>query len=292
MKNRINGLSDSGISAIKALEDQNTILIGYENGNIDVFRDGQIFNIPDLKIESINASKRINHFRYHNGFAYCSTGFGILKIDLDKNEIASTFIIGDEATFLKVNSTFIDGSFIYAATSSGVLRADLNSSLAFYENWHIISDDNEEYCDLAESSNGIISARGTAGGSVTILRITELEDTPFRNFNRFESIKWNGEHYLLTTQNEVHFLDSSFNNIQSINSIQPSEDSEPYQPSFRDAFTSTTGSLVFADWNGGLFYENGVNAFQQILPPGPYSNEVFKTSKIKDELWIVPGGFG
>lgn len=292
VKNKINGLSDSGISTIKSLDDINTILIGYENGNIDIFRNGQIFNIPDLKIESMNTSKKINHFLYLDGFIYCSTDFGILKIDLEKNEIAATFIIGEEAAFIKVNSTLIDDDYIFAATASGIMRANINSTLAFYQNWEIISNDNEAYCDLEKASAGIIAVRGVKGGTVTLVQITGLDDEELQNFNNFESIYRNGEEYILTTRNQIHFLDASFSVTQSISSVETTENSEPYQPSFRDALSSQSGDLVFADWNGGLFNENGANIFQQILPPGPYSNKVFKASKIQDELWIVPGGFG
>ena len=45
--NTLNGLSDTDVSHIASRE--NTLVVAYENGNIDLFEDGKVFNIPDLK---------------------------------------------------------------------------------------------------------------------------------------------------------------------------------------------------------------------------------------------------
>ncbi|NJK94396.1 MAG: hypothetical protein HC905_05190 [Bacteroidales bacterium] len=46
---KITGLSDFGISAIGYSKENKTLIIGYENGNIDLIKEKKIINISDLK---------------------------------------------------------------------------------------------------------------------------------------------------------------------------------------------------------------------------------------------------
>ena len=56
----INGLSDIEISTLYFYAETNQLYIGYKNGNIDVLKEGEIYNIPALKLASIPYSKKIN----------------------------------------------------------------------------------------------------------------------------------------------------------------------------------------------------------------------------------------
>ncbi|MBK7139670.1 MAG: hypothetical protein IPH74_11860 [Bacteroidetes bacterium] len=79
-----NGLSDVGVSKIGFDSINNILVIAYNNSNLDIIKNGRVINLPDIKNKIIVGDKKINHIFVHNGIAYLSAGFGLLKLDLIK----------------------------------------------------------------------------------------------------------------------------------------------------------------------------------------------------------------
>jgi ligand-binding sensor domain-containing protein len=292
VKNKNNGLSDSGISAIQSVPESNTLLIGYENGNIDIIQNDKVFNIPDLKIESLSASKQINHFLYANGRVFCSTDFGIMELDIDKKEIATTFIIGEDASYLKVYKSVVRNDTIFAATGAGVLAANINSAeLAFYQNWIRISQSATPYFDILATSDAIIGARGEKGSTCDLVTFTDSGQSTNGSYAGFYSLAATEIQILVSSRDRLSILDLSLVQTGSIDSLKITEE-EYHHPSFRKAIISDNNVLWLADWSGGLYFEKTDGIYEQILPQGPAGNNIFKVVKNNDALWTVPGGFG
>lgn len=292
VKNKNNGLSDSGITAIHAIPNTNTVIIGYENGNIDVIRAGKVHNIPDLKIESLSISKTINHFLSFEGRVFCSADFGILELDIDKQEISTTFIIGEEASYLKVFKTTVREDSVFAATEKGLLAASLTTDqLAFYQNWSRISQSATPYCDILSTPDAIIGIRGEIGGTCSLISFTENGQTTINNFPRYYGITKGFENqFLLASRDRLYILDNTFQTSNHIDSLKISDETY-HRPQFRKALFSNN-QLWLADWNGGMFYQQQNEIFEQLLPPGPASNNIFKVLKTRNALWTIPGIFG
>jgi len=291
VKNQINGLSDSGISAVGYADNDNIILVGYNNGNIDLIKNGTVFNIPDLKIESMLGSKQINHFYHHKDVVYCSTDFGILEIDIEKNEIASTFIIGEDATSLRVYNTTSHNGFLYAATSAGVLRGALeNSILAYYENWELFSSSESVYCAVASADEGILAARGDIGGDCDLELITDGGTTIIDGYSSLQGLEVFHDYALVITKDKIFIYENLSTKPEVVNSVDLG-DEDNYSPGYRSALLTKDETLWFTDWKGGMFYEKNDGYFGQVLPSGPLSNSVFSVDKAGEDLWVVPGGF-
>jgi len=292
VKNKVNGLSDTGISTITYLPAINSLMVGYQNGNLDLVRDDKVTNIPDLKIESMTGSKRINHILYHNERVFCSTDFGILEIDINKKEIASTFIIGDEASSLIVYKTIVDQGYLFAATSSGVYRADLDEGrLTFYEEWELYSDDSDTYCDIERFSNGIVAMRGEPGSTASLELYRNNEVLDGGTYKKFNKLRLLDNHLLVISRNRIHWMDPDLSVFRTIEEVdQGGEDL--YLPNYRDAFKASDGTFWFSDYDNGLMYEASGHVFHRVLPHGPYSNTVYSTAYSGKELWFMHGGFG
>lgn len=118
-----NGLSDLNISAIS--NNDNIIIIGYLNGNIDVLKDNVIVNIPWIKRAQITGSKTINGFYFYGNRVYISSNIGIVIYDIDKNEIEDTYY-----PYLnpEINDVTIHNDSIYVATNNGIYIAHINQS--------------------------------------------------------------------------------------------------------------------------------------------------------------------
>ena len=83
----INGLSDINVSSIYFSESGGALFIGYENGNIDKLKNNRVTNIPAIELAQIQGSKKINNIKEYNGLLYFATGFSIVELDPDKEEV-------------------------------------------------------------------------------------------------------------------------------------------------------------------------------------------------------------
>jgi len=125
-----NGLSDTDISLIRYSADAKTLIIIYSNGNIDLWDSDGIKNIPFLKTSMSIRSKTINDIFLYNNYAYLSTDFGVLVLNLTKKEIADTYRLN---RVIKCLSIF-NGEII-AATTEGLISAPFNANLLDASVW-------------------------------------------------------------------------------------------------------------------------------------------------------------
>ena len=106
------------MTSIAYSEKHNSVIIGYGTGNIDLIVNNQVINIPDVKRTSIQGFKSINEILIKEDFAFLSTGFGIVKLDIQRQEIKETYFVGDNGTNIFVNDLTFFNDSIYAVTNS------------------------------------------------------------------------------------------------------------------------------------------------------------------------------
>ena len=68
---------------------------------------------------------------FHDQFVYVCTGFGIVVIDLIREEVKDTYIIGQNNTQLKVKDIHVSTDSIFALTDLGILAASSKFQLPF-----------------------------------------------------------------------------------------------------------------------------------------------------------------
>ena len=133
---KINGLSENQAEQIAFDKISNTILISYENCNIDLVQENEIINIPDVKRKEISGLKKINNVYFKNNLAYLSCSFGVVVLDLIKKEIKDTYKIGENGIYLVINQTTIIEEDIYVATNQGLYYSEANNQfLSDYTQW-------------------------------------------------------------------------------------------------------------------------------------------------------------
>lgn len=135
-----NGMSDVGMSFITYDYLTEQVVLIYQNGNIDVFKDGQFDNIPDVKISTVPGNKEIYHAYTNRGLLYMSTGLGLIVVDLVKKEVKETIPFYEGSTQGIVRSSGGSLSTIYAATNIGLFRTSVNNpQILNYGTWDNIS---------------------------------------------------------------------------------------------------------------------------------------------------------
>ncbi len=133
---KITGLNDNNVSYIAYSEEEKTLVIAYGNSNIDLITDAGIYNITDLYRKNMAGSKNINSIYCHDKYAYLSCAFGIMVINLEKQETTDTYIIGDNGANESVLSFSMHDNQLFALTESGIKTApNTGVNLANFENW-------------------------------------------------------------------------------------------------------------------------------------------------------------
>lgn len=101
------------------------LLLIRNNNDIDIFYEGGTFNnVPDLKNATQNIDKTINSVYVDSDFAYISTNFGLVVLNVKKREIKETLLFNKPF----YASCILDG-MIYAATRDGVIRANVDDNI-------------------------------------------------------------------------------------------------------------------------------------------------------------------
>ena len=126
-----NGLSDTDIRKMAYHPSAKALILVYSNANIDIFwGDHDVYNISSIKNNRQIQDKTVNNLEIIGDFAYISTAFGIVVVDVKRKEIKDTYTLG-----YAVRSVCQTGNFLYAATSDGVKKASITSNLLDRENW-------------------------------------------------------------------------------------------------------------------------------------------------------------
>lgn len=289
---KINGLSDVTINTIKFIPEKNSLIIGYDNGNIDIIQDNSIYNVSDIYRKPIISSKKINNINYINGTTYLSCGFGIVILDVDKKEIKDTYFIGDNGTYVEVNEICTDNTYLYAATSTGIYKALLNDpNLVNFSNWSLITNINnfdKKFSNIVYFDNHLITFYNNNNWDKDTVYAFDnnswiVYDTSFKNI---QNISVSQNKLIVTNIYWVATTNSYKGSLNLYYSFNPPLGSLPM-----DADYSSDGTIWIADNNSGLVWQRlGEWTYSHIFPNGPSNKNAVSIVAGKNEVFAVLGG--
>ena len=89
---KVNGLSDTRITYIAWNQKAKRLIAIYQNSNIDLIdTDGNIINISAIYNKAMTEDKTITSISIDNVYAYLTTSFAIIKVNMQKAEISETY---------------------------------------------------------------------------------------------------------------------------------------------------------------------------------------------------------
>jgi len=289
---KVTGLSDIGINDIRFTNQHQTLVVAYDNTNIDLIKDNLIVNIPDIKMKQILGKKTINKITLRDDYAYLSCGFGIVVVDIVREEIHDTYYIGPDGDHINVlDLTYNDTSF-FAATERGVYYAPVNSpNLANFESWtRIISiDPNREYGLITSFSNRIFVKKTQVSNSNDSILVwngsswSRFNEDTYMNINSFQ-VTHNA--LIISYEYYTQQYDEDLTEVLKIYTYGASS------PAPNDAILDNDGHTFIADRSVGLVdvWGGGFEA-KAILPNGPATTSIFSLSAGGNSVWIAPGGY-
>lgn len=256
---KVSGLSDIGIKNVAYNKELNVTVITYENCNIDLIKNSQIINISDIKRKEITGLKLINNITIKNEIAYLSCTFGLVLVDLVKEEIKDTYKIGLNGNFAEINGCAYNSDRIYVTTSDGVFYADINSQSLFdYNSWM-----------LDTIWEGVY------------FNIYTLENNEFWCGSKKSSYT-NGT--LINIINDTLFISDSTNNYQT----QKLYHSNILNPSY--AVKDNNGMIWIADLQNGLLKFVNNDYEEKFIPEGPVRNDTYSLEFSGNKLYQCHGG--
>jgi ligand-binding sensor domain-containing protein len=289
--NKINGLSDIGINVISYSSATNTLVVGYTNANIDLIRNQTIINISDIKRSTILGNKTINNIYILGNYAYLCCSFGIVVLDIDKEEIHDTYYIGANGGHVNVlGLTKDDNDSLFAASDNGIYLASLNNpNLVNFENWR--KDDRID-------PNGKYSSITTFAGEVVVNKRTVTSvDTVYR----FSNSQWSP--WVINTNDRISNLRNCYNLLMVVFNYSV----KYYNPDFTentgiygydtggafplDAIMDKGQTVWIADNYFGLVsFKPSTGVYNHINLGGPLTGTVFFMTTSGNHLYVVPGG--
>jgi hypothetical protein len=289
--NRQNGLSDIKVSCIYYHSGTKSFFIGYENGNIDqLYSNGQIVNIPAVKLAQLSGNKRINSFQAYNGKVYASTGFAVIVINPDKHEVKNTFY--PSSTSYNYLSTACIGDTIYALHDQGIFKASIsNPLLENPTNWSIETrvpnpGSGNIYQNFAPYNNELLILKQSNNfGSDSIFKLTssglqlyigdqfDMEIKSFQVLNNKVGISFGYGYAVYDTPTSISASMSNYSNY----------------PANIAAGAFGNSCYFLADRNNGLIRFDS-NGFPRIISKeGPPKNEYFNITGYNGKFVITSG---
>ena len=258
---KVNGLSDIGVKQVAYSKELKITVITYENCNIDLIKNNRIINISDIKRKEITGMKRINNITIREEIAYLSCSFGLVIVDLKKEEIKDTYKIGLNGNFAEINGCTYNDDKIYVASSAGLFISDINSSNLFnYDNW--------------------------------------TRDTSLAWEEVFYNIHSVGNNIILGGNNNSSFINNTLIFINN-DTILISDTANIYE--FEKLFHSKIinpkysikdidGSIWIADSVNGLLRFTDFKYQESFTPEGPLRNDIYSLEYQENNLYMCHGG--
>jgi ligand-binding sensor domain-containing protein len=269
--NKTNGLSDVGITAVE--NNENQLVIGYLNGNIDVIEKTDIHNIPLLKNEAILGEKKINNININNEIAYLSCSFGILEVNLPQKEISNTYWLNASQS-LAVNEIAFFQNQLFAATDSGLYFAHQNDNLIDFHSWNVKS------FTAGKKINALAAKDSTL--------FYQTADSLYSYPERFEAIAIANSSIITLAQEKLYLLSPTV----AYEIRLDGELVEVYNSNelayVRDLLILNDTSY-FADFSKGLVTNIG-EEWSHDYPKGPHSINAYSIAVNENYLFIATGG--
>ncbi|WP_460964749.1 type IX secretion system anionic LPS delivery protein PorZ [Spirosoma litoris] len=309
---KTSGLSDVGISRLLYLADQKKLLIAYRNGNLDLLtlndtgEPGAVININTIvSASTLPTARGINHLNRIDNNAYLSTDFGLVVLDLSKNEIRDTYFSQQaDGTPLPIYQTAVTNDSLYAltgpssATNTGfklrAVRFAASVNIVDPANWRTVIEPGTQV-------SSIVTNQGRLSATVSGTGIYERQNG-----------KWT------LTQSLTNAIIRQFPATTGLLLATDKAITSPGSGSFSGSLLTDPREVVadgntvwIADTKNGLLFGNA-GQFQRIAPEGPTRDSfatlytypqalvalpnspldatLLTTSQPPYELFSVPGG--
>lgn len=288
----VKGLNDVDVSALGYSPYSNLLLVGYGNGNIDLVYPDRIVNLPFIMQKPMQGSKSINDFFFiDNERVFVSTGFGIVVLNLSKNEISDTYYIGTGGSGEVVWKTVLYKERIYAATDNGIYSADaLEPNLFLFSNWLLHTEipfAETSYNTMAVFDGHLLINQSNATGIADVVRVFngnqwDVLPTPYTDIFSFKAT---ADRFAICSKQTIAIYKNLNAYPEEVGTYGGNYSS--FKPN--DVVLLKSNMLAVADNDYGMaLRENG--SWKTASPNGPFTDKTYYVYQSNDKMYVTAGG--
>ena len=281
------GLNDVGIATMNYDPVTKCLVVAYNNSNVDLIIDGQTYNLSDIKRSEISGDKSIYHVRFANRRAYLTTGFGVVVVNLDRQEIKETWYLGAGGSYTAVYDIAFMTDSLYAATGEGLKRLSRDETHpTVSDRWDVDHrlDDMTLFELAVVGSHLLVAANSYMPGVDNLYTKT---DTGFVLIysDELHSLHVGGGYLAVSTATSVRSYDTAMNYLGEVSNyywggLVPN-----------DAVYGSDGTLWVAhQWEGIIgLHPDGTEEYH--APDGPSSGDnTYRLVPFNYRMMLCPGG--
>ena len=281
----VQGLSGETTTSFYFDSTTNRIIIGYKNGLVEIIdEDGSITISADILNFNQSGAKSINHIFQFENKLYLSTSFAIVEYDAGELEFGDTFFIGEGSTDVNVNQITVFNGLIYAATNSGIYYADVtNPNLIDFNSWTRIQFGTNQFSSITVYNGKLFTAMNT-----DLFEIQNIDELSLRGdyTQSIINLKSSSTNLSITFDDSYIVLDTELSQV-----LQGSTSTE-FRYNLNNVFAQNNELFLATQQFGVLLSSFGSpEAFVEIHPEGPVSNDVFSLTAQNNHLWVAYGGY-
>jgi hypothetical protein len=279
----VQGLSGETTTAIHYSAGNKRLVIGYENGLIEVIEeDGSITISSDIINFSQSGEKSINHISEFNNKLYLSTPFAVVVYDIKKLEFGDTYFIGENSASIKINATTIHNDSLYAVTENGIFAAEISSDLLIDSNLWDSYFSGRNFSKIIVFNEDLLVTEGTKLYLFNGMNLVE----PISFTQPIVDVKSSSSHLAITLSTAAIML-----NLEMEEVFEFSPNSEFNFTLNTSFFEENTVFLGTKETGILTAVKEAPNTYSEIHPEGPLSNDVFSISTGNSMIWVVYGGY-
>jgi len=290
--NRVNGLSEVGITTFDCHYETKSLLIGYRNGVIDIMKNGKISKIDEIYRADILGNKSVKGFKSSGDSVFIVLPFGISVMNIHTHKVLATYIFGNSNISLVVNDVAVLSDSLFVATNKGIYTAPRKGlNLLNFNNWKKLTNipyENEEYnfCEGWADTVWLGKKIPTIwrGDSVFMYRKGE-----YRPFN----LTYGGIIRLIKKKDNYLYI-STYPRIYVFNENGQLIYNTIYYPlrgysGASDVYMFYRNDMVIGDYDLGLIFRTRNNPEDTLKINGPEYYRSWHINVSGDEVWVSGG---
>jgi hypothetical protein len=279
---RVNGLSDVKAQYLAYHSPSQTIVVGYDNLNIDLIQNGMVYNIPDMLNKVIIGEKTLNNITIDGNKAYLACSFGIVVVDIVQKRIIDSYVnLGANGSNLPVSDVALYNGKIYASSPDGIYAASLSSfNLSDFNFWSQLKSSS------FSSHMEVFRNRLYAVIDSTIQTYDGNTWSPFNGLgmDQTNAMRVTNNQLVITLQNQI-VIEQASGSVRTVN-----------QRFANDCIVSKEGDLFFLVPEQYLLRMDAqTQIIDYLAPAGPYATTATRMVYSDGILWTAAGqinGFG